>query len=208
MSDTHLIDAVKAGDFSTVGHLVDSGADINQQDEHGWTPLNYAAGKGNEAMVNLLLARGADMWIVGRDQRTPYMIALAAGQVDVAKSLRAAEEKSGKAVAREPRKYCKAYHLRDLRVFPGFSESKINWKAKEVRNADNGNPGEHEFADDDVVFVHQDFTVTQSMWHNENVIFNQVTDEWKRFCEETLRFIVPDDIDLVGNVKSTGQGST
>jgi uncharacterized protein len=73
------------------------------------------------------------------------------------------------------RRYCKAYHLRDLKPFPGFSNSAL-------------------LADDDIVYVHQDFTVTESMWHGESVIFHQVTPEWRRFCEETLQFRIPDDL--------------
>jgi hypothetical protein len=41
------------------------------------------------------------------------------------------------------------------------------------------------------------------MWHDENVIFNHVTDEWKRFCTETLGFKVLDDLDLIVSPKMT-----
>ena len=59
------------------------------------------------------------------------------------------------------------------------------------------------FSDDDVVFLHQDFTVTQSMWHNENVIFNQVVPAWEEFCTDVLKFKVPDDLDLIASVNRT-----
>lgn len=32
------------------------------------------------------------------------------------------------------------------------------------------------------------------MWHDEDVVFDQVTPEWKDFCEHMLEFAVPDDI--------------
>jgi hypothetical protein len=193
MSDLQLIEAVKAGDLAATEQLIGSGADINQQDEHGWTPLNWASGKGDVALIKLLVENGADVFKVGTDQRTPYLIALAAGHAEAARLLIEAEDRTGSGkTSRMEKKYCKAYLLSALRQFPGWSESRINWKeAKDDLDA------ETVFTDESVVFIHQDFTVTESMWHNENVIFNQVTPEWKEFCASALDFKVPDDFDLI-----------
>jgi Ankyrin repeats (3 copies) len=202
MSELQLIEAVKAADVTAAKELIQSGADINQQDEQGWTPLNWAAGKGKLAMVELLVEAGADIFKVGRDQRTPYMIALAAGHADVVKFLSQAEERVGGGPTRPERKYCKAYHLKDFRQFSGWTENSINLKEK--TNDSNGVDGggeRQEFSDDDIAFLHQDYSVTQSMWHNENVIFNQVTPEWKQFCATELKFKVPDDLDLIVSAK-------
>jgi len=194
-----LFEAAKGGDLATVEKLLASGADINQGNEQGWTALNFAAGKGDLAMVKLLINKGADPFKVGRDNRTPYMIALAAGRVEVVKYLREVEDATDPEKAksfRPERKYCKAYHLKSLRQYPAWSESRINWKdnkdAKETGQQDNA-----EFTDDKIVFIHQDFTVTESMWHNENVIFNQVDESWREFCSNTLTFKVPSDLDLI-----------
>ena len=128
---------------------------------------------------------------------------MAAGRVEVVKILKEVEEqtdieKSKESSGRE-KKYCKAYRLRDFRKFSGWTESKINWKEdkSDTDDGDETETGDKELADDDVVFIHQDFTVTQSMWHNENVIFNDVTPEWKKFCAEVLKFNVPTDLDLI-----------
>ena len=43
----------------------------------------------------------------------------------------------------------------------------------------------------------QDLTVTQSMFHNENVIMGTVTPQWRAFCTTELGFKVPDDFDLM-----------
>jgi len=77
MNDLELIDAVKACDYTTAQMPIKKGADVNQSNEQGWTPLNFAAGKGALSLVTLLVDNGADIFKVGRDQRTPYMIALA-----------------------------------------------------------------------------------------------------------------------------------
>lgn len=197
MSSVELLDAVKSGEVKTVKDLLEAGADVNQQDKHGWTPLNWAAGKGNGELVVLLLQHGADVFKVGRDQRTPQKIALAAGHVEVVKILRQAESQiQGKADS-PARKYCKAYQLSDFRQFPKWKEMNAAAEAKQQKTASKEGKNEA-YGDNDIAFLHEDHVVTKSIWRAENVIFDQVTPEWKDFCDKVLRFRVPDDLDLVG----------
>jgi ankyrin repeat protein len=191
MSELQLIDAVKTGELAKVEEVLNSGADIHQQDEQGWTPLNWAAGRGDVDMVKLLLDRGADVFRLGRDQRTPYKISLAARHTDVARLLKEKEQASnGTSGDSSPRNYAKGYLLGDFRKFSG-------WRAE--------NENSRELSDSEVVFLHQDLTVTQLIWPGENVIFNQDTPEWRDFCSQQLQFEVPDDFDLID---STQQASS
>lgn len=179
-----IIGAVRAGDLVEARSLLDAGADVHARDEHEWTPLNWAAGRGDLEMVKLLVERGADVYKVGRDQRTPYLIALAAGHAPVARFLRDVERRTGdpsQSSGRE-KSYCKAYYLRDLRRWHAWPERSLG--------------------DDDVVFIHQDFTVTKSMWHGEDVLWGDVTAEWRQFCAGELGFAVPDDIETIENEKA------
>lgn len=197
MQDRALIEAVRASDISAAEEALDSGSDVNQTDEQGWTPLNFAAGKGDFAIVKLLLAGGADIFKTGRDNRTPCMIALAAGRIEVAKYLIEVEDKidAERAGALMPeRKYCKAYYLRDLRKFPSWSETRIDWWEKKDHKDEQQPP--KQLADDDIVFIHQDLRVTESMWHDENIVFDRVDPEWRAFCSSNLRFEVPSDLEL------------
>ncbi len=206
MEGNSLIDAVKIGDLAAAEKNLESGVDINMSCERGWTPLSYAAGKGDLEMVKMLVARGADIFKTGRDNRTAYMIALAAGRAEVARYLREVEDATDSAAAmllRPQRKYCKAYLINELRQFPSWSESGEN--GKDHKNGlDAGEAGGGIGDEERIVFIHQDFTVTHSMWHNENVIFNQVSPEWKTFCVNTLKFEVPDDMDLITIQEPTG----
>jgi ankyrin repeat protein len=197
MSDLRLIDAVKTGQLGKVEEALNAGADIQQQDEQGWTALNWAAGKGSVDIVSLLLNRGADVFRTGRDQRTPYKIAVVAKHIEAARLLKKAEQAvNGASGDSTSRNYARAYLLGELRKFSDWREEKIN--SKETIPADeNGNSSE--LSDDDVVFVQEDFTVTQLIWPGENVIFNRTTPEWVDFCTRELQFKVPDDLDLIAS---------
>jgi ankyrin repeat protein len=200
MSDLQLIEAVKTGQLAKVDEALNAGADIQQQDEQGWTPLNWAAGSGSVEIVSLLLNRGADVFRTGRDQRTPYMIAVAAKHIDVARLLKKAEQAvNGASGASTSRDYARAYLLGELRKFSDWREEKINLKEDNPAN-ENGNS--RELSDDDVVFLQQDFTVTELIWPGENVIFNRITPEWVDFCSQELQFNIPDDFDLIASTPS------
>ncbi|HSE18780.1 MAG TPA: ankyrin repeat domain-containing protein [Pyrinomonadaceae bacterium] len=181
MSEMDLIEAVKSGNKESVRKLINAGAEVNQPDKQGWTPLSWAAGQGELEIVEELIQHGADPFLTGRDLRTPQMIALAAGRPEVVKALRQAEAERKQADAQAAeRKYCSAFHLKDLRRYPAWTEN------------------ENQLNGDDVVFLHEDYSVTRSIWANEDVVFNKVTEEWKNFCNSELKFAVPDDLDLTG----------
>ncbi len=190
MSELPLIDAIKSGDLATAQRLVEAGADVNQQDAQGWTPLSWAAGSGDTAAIQRLLAAGADVSKVGCDQRTPYLIALAAGRNEAIRMLRDAEQNAaGEGRSSDlPRKYCKAYHVKDLLAFPGFTREMIDPSVSHT-DVPAGHPDEPatELLND-VVFVHQNFVVTRSPWEDGDVVFDRVTPEWKTFCTDVLQF--------------------
>jgi hypothetical protein len=195
--DVRVCDAVKAGDHALVSRLVkEQKLNVHQRAEQDWTPLNFAAGSGDLKMVTLLVEElGADVTVVGRDRRRPLAIAKAADRKEVVKYLTDAEKKRG--VWEDPlllRPYCKAYYLRDLRKFKGWSEQRKNWKINKYWPDDIKADFEKALADDDVVFVHHDFQVTKSMWHDEHVIFEAGVPEWERFCRDQLNYSIPEDL--------------
>jgi hypothetical protein len=83
-------------------------------------------------------------------------------------------------------KYCKSYELSRLRQFSGWKEMAEN--ARKIRKEINGETVEvpRELKDDDYVYLHGDFTVTDGIFIDENIIFNDVTPEWIEFCRNVL----------------------
>jgi ankyrin repeat protein len=184
-----LISAVRAGDAEQARALLAAKADVAARDGDGWSALDWAAGRGDLELIEQLLAAGADASAAAEDGRRPYDIAVAAGHRAAALALRDA---AGPADYRW-RPYCRAYPVAELRRYPG-------WPAGQAKQPDQADAGPAPGAGgqpDQIVFLHDDLTVTASMWPGEDVIFDTVTDEWARFCERELGFAVPDEIDLI-----------
>ena len=115
--EKQVIAAVRQHDLELVKKLISEGASVNEQDEQGWTALHWAAGSGDVAMVRLLLEHHGDMSAKGRDNRTPWMVARAAGRSEFLTQAEKAQEVWKD--PRESRPYCKGFHLKDL---CGFSQ--------------------------------------------------------------------------------------
>ncbi|HEY6802296.1 MAG TPA: hypothetical protein VI306_01850 [Pyrinomonadaceae bacterium] len=83
-------------------------------------------------------------------------------------------------------KYCKAFPLGRLRQFSGWVEKPEN--AKKISREVNGEVIEdaRKLTDVDYVYVQRDFTVTDGIFIDENIIFNAVTPEWIEYCRNVL----------------------
>jgi ankyrin repeat protein len=184
MNEMQLIEAVKTGEANRVQDLIESGWDLEQKDNNGWTALNWAAGRGDLPIVRLLLDAGADVSNTGRDLRTPYQIALAAAQVEVAALLQQVGHERGLEQESAVRPYCKAYPAEAFEQFP-------DWRT--------------ELANDAIVYLHQDFSVTASFRHGEAVVFDRVSDAWRNYCCDRLAFSVPTDLELAAEYRQRRQ---
>ena len=60
-------DAADAGDFAGVQAELDKGADVNAEDEFGYTPLHHATFGGHKEVVERLIAKGADVNVKTKD---------------------------------------------------------------------------------------------------------------------------------------------
>lgn len=84
-------------------------------------------------------------------------------------------------------KYCRAYPLSQLRKFPGWVEKAD--EARKIKKEINGEIVEvaRRLTDTDYVYLQMDYTVTDGIFVEENVIFGDVTPEWIEFCQKSLK---------------------
>ncbi|XP_053561861.1 protein phosphatase 1 regulatory subunit 27 [Bombina bombina] len=69
-----LHEAVLSGNLDTVKLLVKYGADIEQKDENGWTPLHMACSDGHVHIARYLLSLGARQDILNDDGEKPSQL--------------------------------------------------------------------------------------------------------------------------------------
>lgn len=76
--------------------------------------------------------------------------------------------------------YCKAYPTEDLRRFKGWQElsSLALQRSKSVTPA--------------FYYLHDNFIVTEGIYIDEKIVFDDVTEEWKTFCKDRLGFNPPE----------------
>jgi len=72
--------------------------------------------------------------------------------------------------------YCKAYTLSQLRQFPGWIETPQSPDTKQAQTHD------------DLVYLQENYVVTEDIFIDEGIIFNNVTPEWQDFCRGVLMF--------------------
>jgi hypothetical protein len=88
--------------------------------------------------------------------------------------------------------YCKAYLAKQFRAYPGWQE---NLEALRAETDDEGGETEQqprqELGDEDILYLHDSYIVTDGVFRDEHVVFDQVDDAWKRFCHDRLDFEVP-----------------
>ena len=80
VGETALMIAALRGDSAAAVRLLERGAQLNRP---GWTPLHYAANGGQVALVELFLARGAQVDARSRGDVTPLMVAARENHTEV-----------------------------------------------------------------------------------------------------------------------------
>jgi len=84
-------------------------------------------------------------------------------------------------------RYCKAYPVDELRGFPGWKEKSHIAETKLDPSDVNQEILEQYY------FLHDNFVVTMGIYQDENVVFDEVTAEWKEYCQASLKFVIPEE---------------
>jgi hypothetical protein len=88
--------------------------------------------------------------------------------------------------------YCKAYPMDRLRAFSAWTENTQNTR-KEKQQIDGAEVDvPRVLTEDDFLYLQEDYTVTDGIFLEQNVIFDNVTPEWMDFCKNVLKFEISD----------------
>ncbi len=88
--------------------------------------------------------------------------------------------------------YCKAYPVEMFRAFSGWEENLQNLR-KEKKEIDGKEVEERrELSENDHFYLQENLVVTDGIFIDENIIFDNITPEWEAYCKDDLKFEVPD----------------
>ncbi|WP_414620786.1 hypothetical protein [Calothrix sp. CCY 0018] len=88
-------------------------------------------------------------------------------------------------------KYCKAYLIKNLRQFEQWTENLENTRAYKQEIDGQEVEVKRVLTDDDFLYLQENYVVTDGIYKDENIIFDNVTPEWKEFCQNILEFEIP-----------------
>src|SRR6476659_638072 len=88
-------------------------------------------------------------------------------------------------------KYCKAYLAKQFREYPGCTENAANVRKEKKEVGGKEDEVERTLDDDSILYLQENYIVTDGIFKDQNIIFDNVTDEWKEFCHSTLAFEIP-----------------
>ena len=87
--DISIQDAAKEGNIKAIKQHIAAGTDVNAKGDGGLTPLLYATGGNYKKIVELLIAKGADVNAKdNRLQKTPLDVAIMRKHAEIADLLR------------------------------------------------------------------------------------------------------------------------
>jgi hypothetical protein len=89
-------------------------------------------------------------------------------------------------------KYCKAYLLEKMRGFSGWDEKAENARKETVEREGEEVEMTRDLMDDSIVYLQENYVVTDGVFRDENVLFDNVTPEWVAYCQQELEFEIPE----------------
>ena len=89
-------------------------------------------------------------------------------------------------------RYCKAYLAERFREYSGWEENLQNLRTvKKTEGREEVEIQRLSIEDKDVLYLQENYVVTDDIFKNEHIIFEKVDDDWKTFCTDVLQFDIP-----------------
>ena len=95
-------------------------------------------------------------------------------------------------------RYCKAYLASDFKKYDDWSPNLEALRQPEAEKPGDEPEKRTELGDDDILYLQEDLTVTDGIFKDENVLFQDDSSAWQSFCHDTLEFEVPEDVKAIG----------
>jgi hypothetical protein len=89
-------------------------------------------------------------------------------------------------------RHCKAYHAGRFREYNDWTENRQNVRKRKEVVDNNEIEVDRDLNDNDVLYLQENYVVTDGIFIDQNIIFDKVTPEWIEFCTNTLDFHLPD----------------
>lgn len=106
-------------------------------------------------------------------------------------------------------RYCKAYYLSNFREYKHWKEKAENARVEKTEVDGKLMAVPRKLTDKEFLYLHENYCVTDGIYLDENIIFDDVTDEWKEFCVNNLKFEVPkfDSVEIKDEKKQSTSGT-
>jgi hypothetical protein len=105
--------------------------------------------------------------------------------------------------------YCKAYPINRFREYEAWTENLENLRTEKKEVDGKEVEVVRELTDDSFFYLQENHVVTDGIFMEENVIFDDITPQWVEFCREKLNFKVPvyEPIELKAAAPAEGDGT-
>lgn len=95
-------------------------------------------------------------------------------------------------MAKKMGSYCKAYPVEMFRAFSGWQENTQNLRTEKKEIDGKEVEERRELSENDHFYLQENLVVTDGIFIDENIIFDNITPEWEAYCKDELKFEVPD----------------
>ena len=86
-------------------------------------------------------------------------------------------------------RYCKAYPIARFREFQGWAEKTGGFQ--EEKKIVDGKEAGGQAAGKSLLYLQENYVVTDGIFMDEHIVFDDVTPEWMDFCKSALKFEAP-----------------